>query len=322
MDLELENIKLMFGDALERMREIPDESIDMILTDPPYGTMSTIAQTDGVIHGMKGRTNWDKTLDTKQMMNECFRVLKHRGTLALFSQDPYTTEIISGAHGNMPFSYRYIWVKDHFGNGLIAKRAPVNFFEDICVYFKRAEDMRGHPLQSWFNEKLALTGCSVEDVISLLGNGGIRHHFTTGKVFRVPNQERYTLMQQFFNVFDLPYEELKRIDTDFKSQIAADRIKVFNLPEGEQCKGNILDYPKDRNTKHPTQKPVALCEDLILTYTNPGATVLDFTMGSGTTGVAALNTGRKFIGIELSPEWFAESIDRLLTHESFNNTLT
>ena len=64
---------------------------------------------------------------------------------------------------------------------------------------------------------------------------------------------------------------------------------------------------------HPTQKPVALMEYLIKTYTNPGDTVLDFTMGSGTTGVACANTGRKFVGIELDPDYFQIAKERIET---------
>jgi len=80
---------------------------------------------------------------------------------------------------------------------------------------------------------------------------------------------------------------------------------------------NILDFPNCANKKylvHPTQKPVALMEYLIRTYTNEGETVLDFTMGSGTTGVAAKNTGRKFIGIELDKEYFKIAARRI--HEA------
>ena len=82
-------------------------------------------------------------------------------------------------------------------------------------------------------------------------------------------------------------------------------------------------YPKTIQTfgnrgksTHPTQKPVALMEYLVRTYTNPGETVLDFTMGSGTTGVAAANTGRKFIGIERDPDYFAIAQARIRTAQA------
>ena len=81
-------------------------------------------------------------------------------------------------------------------------------------------------------------------------------------------------------------------------------------------KRSILTFPKVRAGHHPTQKPVALMEYLIRTYTNEGETVLDFTMGSGTTGVAALNTGRRFIGIERDPEYFAVAHQRIPSNDN------
>ena len=74
---------------------------------------------------------------------------------------------------------------------------------------------------------------------------------------------------------------------------------------------NLLDFPKDKERIHPTQKPVALMEYLIKTYTNEGETVLDFAMGSGTTGVACVNTNRNFIGIEKDDKYFEIAKKRL-----------
>jgi DNA modification methylase len=73
---------------------------------------------------------------------------------------------------------------------------------------------------------------------------------------------------------------------------------------------NLLEYGEE-TSDHPTQKPIALMEYLIRTYTNEGDTVLDFTMGSGTTGVAAMNTGRRFVGVELDPAYFAIAQERI-----------
>lgn len=87
--------------------------------------------------------------------------------------------------------------------------------------------------------------------------------------------------------------------------------KVFNLPHGAKYKSNVLEYRKDYSGHHPTQKPVALLEDLISTYTNEGDLVVDFTMGSGSTGVACANTGRKFIGIEMDADFFQVATDRI-----------
>lgn len=85
-----------------------------------------------------------------------------------------------------------------------------------------------------------------------------------------------------------------------------------NENKGTRYPKQVLEFGVvERDTVHPTQKPVALMEYLIKTYTNEGETVLDFTMGSGTTGVAAANTGRRFIGIELDLDYFNIAIERI-----------
>src|SRR5690625_3466636 len=101
----------------------------------------------------------------------------------------------------------------------------------------------------------------------------------------------------------IPYEELREIDRSFDA--------VFNLPPGAKYKSNILKYKKDYDGYHPTQKPVALLEDLIKTFSNEGDTVVDLTMGSGSTGAACKNTGRNFIGIELDEEYFKIATERI-----------
>lgn len=93
---------------------------------------------------------------------------------------------------------------------------------------------------------------------------------------------------------------------------------VFNLWQGNKIKSNVLQYPKDSGGFHPTQKPVALLEDLIQTFSNAGDTVLDFAMGSGSTGVACVKTKRNFIGIELDSKYFEIAKKRIedARHES------
>ena len=101
------------------------------------------------------------------------------------------------------------------------------------------------------------------------------------------------------NLF-LPSQFLKKRYSKIKEETPS----VFNIWQGGKSKSNVLEYKKDNDGYHPTQKPVALLEDLIQTYSNEGNTVLDFTMGSGSTGVACVNTNRHFIGIELDEGYF------------------
>ena len=102
----------------------------------------------------------------------------------------------------------------------------------------------------------------------------------------------------------MPYAELARLNEKYTA--------TFNLWQGGKSKSNVLEYKKDNDGYHPTQKPVALLEDLIQTYSNEGNTVLDFTMGSGSTGVSCVNTNRKFIGIELDQGYFDNAKKRIM----------
>ena len=126
----------MHGDCLELMKTIPDGSVDLVLTDPPYGTVLNIGNSESINHGMKNKTSWDDTIDFDFMWNEINRILRKNGKCVLFSQEPFTSDLIKSTHNNVPFSYRCVWIKDHFANSLIAKKAPVNYFEDICVFLK------------------------------------------------------------------------------------------------------------------------------------------------------------------------------------------
>ena len=125
------------------------------------------------------------------------------------------------------------------------------------------------------------------------------HYFTNGVQFCVPTESNYTKLQET-GYFQKPYTEIKEIDNQFKKQFAS----TFNLWEGGKYKDNVFEYKRDRDNFHPTQKPVLLLEDLIKTFSNENDLVVDLTMGSGTTGVACVNTNRNFIGIELDDKYF------------------
>jgi site-specific DNA-methyltransferase (adenine-specific) len=292
------------------MREIPSGSVDMILTDPPYGTMKGAEGSN--IYGDKDNPKhaWDTKIEHKQMLEECNRVLRKNGALVLFSQDPYTGELMTRTHGNLPFSYRYTWEKDSFAFALGCKKAPVNYTEDVCVFFKRACYEAKHPLKPLLLEVFNAHG--KDACMSAMRSSGrfstdesVRFHtsikFGSGKgmVFELMTRELYDHVAKTIRI-PFSYDYLKRADCGYKRAFA----RVFNLPEGKKYKSNILKYSKDKGGVHPTQKPIALLEDLIKTYTNEGQTVLDFTMGSGSTGVAAKNLGRSFIGIELDTEYY------------------
>ena len=224
-------INLMLGDCLERMKEIPSGSVDMILTDPPYGTTAC---------------KWDSIIPLEPMWEQLKRVIKPNGAIVLFGAEPFSSALRMSNIKN--YKYDWIWRKPKGTGHLNAKRMPMNDVETISVFYRK---------QCIYNPQ-----------------------FTEGKPYKSKSGK---------SSFD-GYGKDNRKGNDNNGKRYPKRLLEFNVVE--------------RNTLHPTQKPVALMEYLVKTYTNESETVLDFTMGSGTTGVAAKNLNRKFIGIELDDGYF------------------
>ena len=308
-------IDLHKGDCLEIMKDIPDGSVDLVLTDPPYGTMDT----DG---GRKLRINgWDKIIPTKPMFEQILRVLRQNGKAALFSQEPYTSKLITEALPSLPFSYRAIWYKNTFGNCLGAKQAMVGRYEDICVFSKiRKEDKTNNPILDIVLKSLAKSGKTQQDAVNLVGASAF-HYFSQGQQFRIPTKQKFDILKSA-GFFDFDYGYLQKLYEAYNqnrlSELNNLYPSVFNLWQGNKSKSNVLEYSKDNDGFHPTQKPVSLLEDLIQTYSNQGDTVLDFTMGSGTTAIACINTNRNFIGIELDEGYFNIAQERIQAAQAAN----
>jgi site-specific DNA-methyltransferase (adenine-specific) len=226
-------IELIQGDCLGVMRDIPDGSVDMVLTDPPYGTTAC---------------KWDSIIPLEPMWGQLKRVIKPNGAIVMTASQPFTTMLIAS---NMKmFKYCWVWDKKKGGSPLLSKIQPIRVTEDVLIF--------GHGKVS-YNPIMTL-----RDKPKRRGGNKGSVSETTGNAFT----ER-------------------------------------DNPEGLRYPKSVQKFNTERNKGgHPTQKPVALMEYLIKTYTNEGETVLDFTMGSGTTGVACKNLNRNFIGIELDPEYF------------------
>jgi len=226
-------VKLMLGDCLERMKEIPSGTVDMVLTDPPYGTTAC---------------KWDTPIDLSLMWWFLRSLVKPNGAIVMTASQPFTTTLIAS---NMKmFKYCWVWDKVKPSTGLHAKIMPLRSTEDVVVF----------------------------------GNGKtVYNPIMVEKKLRVEDKN----------------------DSNGETFGGA-RVKRKHDNGGKGYPKNLLTISNanQKGRVHPTQKPVALMEYLIKTYTNDGEIVLDFTMGSGTTGVACVNTNRKFIGIELDPEYF------------------
>ncbi|EEO7207134.1 site-specific DNA-methyltransferase [Salmonella enterica subsp. enterica serovar Rubislaw] len=307
------NHAIYHGDCLDVMPTLEHGSVDLIVCDPPYGTM----KGSGIKCWDESTAAWDIAIEPRALFAACERVLRVNGALVLFAQEPYTSRLITQAHNNLPFSYRLAWEKEHFANCLNVNRAPVSYFEDVLVFSKveRYDPKFDHPLREYSRRVKAFTGATAEQVKRTLGHMGASHFWgAEGQQFSLPTRSTYEQLTAAYNLTAMPgflaYDEMKAIHNNWrKSRQLTPR--VFNLPPGKRHKSNILKYARDREKYHPTQKPVALLEDLIQTWSNPGDLVLDFTMGSGSTGVACINTGRRFIGIEKEQRYFDIAANRL-----------
>ena len=299
-------VNLMHGDCLELMKNIPDGSVDLVLTDPPYGTMNT----DG---GRRMKINgWDSIIPTQEMFNELSRALRPNGKAILFSQEPYTANLITSAIPSLPFSQRLIWLKNTFANCLGANKNCVNFFEDICIFSKLGHDYSGeNPLREYFAKIYDFIGKTKKEIMKIIGQRADHCFRLNSSQYSLCTEQTYQELIATFGIDKMqgfvPYSELRKVQDEYTAKYAS----VFNLWQGGKSKSNVLKYAKDGGGFHPTQKPVLLLEDLIKTFSNEGETVLDFTMGSGSTGVACVNTNRRFIGIELDPGYFDIATKRI-----------
>ena len=307
-------IKLLHGDCLIESDNIESGSVDLILTDLPYGNIKNAPSTWDA-----DKTKWDTVIEPKKVHEIANRVLRKNGKMVLFSQEPYTGQLTIQAIPNVPFSYRMIWQKDNFANALLCNKAPVSYYEDILVFSKTHDTDGLHPLREYFKKVRQYIPVSTGEINKVLDNEMSSHYFTNGMQFSVPVERDYDKLVQVFGIDKMegfkPYIELRAIDKQFKKSLPS----TFNLWEGNKYKSNILKYKKDYDGYHPTQKPVLLLEDLIKTFSNEGDLVVDLTMGSGSTGVACLNTNRNFIGIELDDKYFEIAKERIGKHEVQNN---
>lgn len=235
---------LILGDCLEKMAAIADKSVDLVLTDPPYGTT---------------QCKWDAVIPFGPMWQQVNRVLKPNGAAVFTASQPFTSALVmSNAVG---FHQALVWSKNKPTGHLNAKKRHLTAHEDILVF------------------------CS-----------GVPHYAPQKWQSRPANKATRT-----------------KDTTVYGAQVST----VYQGGQTERYPTSVLSFAVVNNDGtgegrfHPTQKPVPLMEYLIRTYTDEGSTVLDFTMGSGTTGVACVRTNRDFIGIERDSAYFAVAERRI-----------
>jgi len=297
------NIELIQGNCLTESDKIESGTVDLILTDLPYGNMNG-AGLDG---WKNNKTGWDFAIEPKKVYEIANRILRKNGKMVLFSQEPYTSKMINEAIANIPLNYRMIWKKDHFANALIAKKAPVSYFEDILVFTKEYDVENLHPLRPYFKNVLEYIGLKKKTIVEVIGQSADHCFRVDSSQFSLCTEKTYNKIIEVYGIDKMnnfkTYEQLKIENQKYEP--------TFNLWEGGKFKSNVLEYKKDYDGLHPTQKPILLLEDLIKTFSNEGNLVVDLTMGSCSTGIACMNTKRNFIGIELDENYFNTSKKRV-----------
>ena len=251
MDYRDDNLWLMQGDCLERMKEIPDGSVDMVLTDPPYGTTAC---------------KWDTVIDLEGMWKELKRIIKPNGAIVIYAGQPFTSALVMS--NPKMFKYCWVWEKERPSGFAQCKNKPMSSHEDICVF---SQGVTVHAGQS--KKRMPYNPQGLIEINKK--TSGARPSKNAGGMSARPSHKKSIVQTH------------------------------TNYPR------TVLKYKGDRGL-HPTQKPVALMGYLIKTYTNENETVVDFTMGSGTTGVACKNLNRKFIGIELDESYYDIAKERIL----------
>ena len=290
--------------------KIESGSVDLILTDLPYGTVKGLGNSRVAKEKKYNVSEWDITIDTDQVMQIANRILRKNGKMILTANQPFTTELISKAIPNLPHSYNMYWDKMHFANCLVSNKAPVSYIEDVLVFSKKYDVENLHPLRTYFGNVLSFIGLKKKNVIEAIGQRADHVFRIKSSQFELCKKETYLALITEYRINNmdgfLNYSELEKINERHTS--------TFNLWEGNKYKSNILKYKKDYDGYHPTQKPVLLLEDLIKTFSNENDLVVDLTMGSGSTGVACMNTNRDFIGIELDENYFKIAEERIEKH--------
>lgn len=251
--IKTEDCELWCGDCLELIKDVADNSIDMILCDLPYGTTACA---------------WDVVIPMDKLWDEYKRIITDVGVICLFGQEPFSS-IVRVSNLKL-YRYDWVWQKQKPSNFQLMNYQPGRVQENIMIFSKAK-------------------ACYTKN--------GTKIAYNPQKEVR--DKPRKANAKIYSDKADLLHKYSKANIDNFKTYTERHPVSIlkFNTPSKKF---------------HPTEKPIELLEYLVKTYTNEGDVILDNCMGSGTTGVASLNLGRKFIGIEKEKEYFDVACNRIL----------
>ena len=287
------NYQLFNDDCLAGMKKIESGSVDAIICDPPYNL------TDCA---------WDKSvIDLAAMWSEFKRILKPCSATVLFASGKFTHKLIASNFDW--YKYKWIWVKNAPTMFVHAKNAPMRKFEEICVFSNGVVNHKTVSEKRMPYNPQGLVPCGFE-----------RYENGADKPSQLRAGGRGAKWDGIYDDCASSWRSCSRNKVNVKTGKNATKTQIHNphpeniyIQEQTGYPVDVLYYNVEPANKkiHPTQKPVDLLEYLIRTYTNEGELVLDATMGSGSTGVAAINTGRRFIGFELEKKFYDTAEKRI-----------
>jgi site-specific DNA-methyltransferase (adenine-specific) len=316
------DINIIQGDVLDEYKNIEEDSIDLILTDPPYGTIKGVDIPNRTNSWNKEDSEWDKTVSSNSIIRMAKNCLRPNGRLVIFCQEPYTSDLVNSANSIVGFNYKMTWLKDNFGHALMSQDAPLKYTEDILVFTNKPSDSNhvpDHELREYFSDVLDFIGKNSSQINKELGHRRAEHCFYINSTqFSLCTESTYNELIHEYSIDDMEgfeeYDRLEKIDKKEKERYRKEQEEtVFNIPDYEDKNhvSNVFEYDKPTSDYHPTQKPVPLLRELINIYSNPDDKVLDLFAGSGSTGVACREEDRDCILVERKEEYVDIIRDRL-----------
>ena len=330
--------QIYHGDCLDLLPSIPDKSVDMILCDLPYGTTAC---------------SWDSIIDMGKLWAEYERVIKDNGAIVLTAQGMFCAKLMT--FKETWFNHDYVWIKNQHSNFALVGIQPLRVFENVLVFRPpRKDDIErafNKELRAYFKQVNMFIGLNRSQIEKVIGHTGYYHSYgVNGSQFALCTKETYDQLIEHFKIdqmenflnfetlhamkerpsllpytfnFDDRVRSAKRTKNNyFNGQMYGDKTnqkyKEHMETEYENYPRNTLYFDCERG-QHPTQKPVALFEYLIRTYSNEGEVILDNCSGSGTTAIACLNSNRQFICMEKDETYYKKSVDRIANHEPLLN---
>lgn len=321
--------KVYLGDCLDIMQSIPNRSINLILCDLPYGTTSC---------------SWDSIIPLDKLWEQYERIIKDNGSIILTAQGMFCAKLMT--YREKWFSHDYVWIKNMHSNFALTGFQPHRYFENVIVFRPPRKDdidiQFNKELRAYFKKVHDFIGLGIKRINEMLGHRKAEHSFYVAtSQFDLCTKETYVQLIEHFKIdqmegfleyetlqsMNLPYtfnfdDRVKKQFVSNKNNLAYDMYGegIKNKIPNEHIKTEYENYPKNtlyfdcERGLHPTQKPVALFEYLITTYSNEGDVVLDNCAGSGTTAIACMDNNRNYICIEKEEQYYNLINNRIIEH--------